>query len=141
MMSSQFFLVLVWMFCAPVVRAETPPLGKRAYLLGSEGSVSSIQRFQEGSRSSHQLMRDPILSPTAKEQVTKPRPEKKAREIESQPKARLTFAKKIIAGRYAKPRIDFILNPLPLSRADEVVRFDPIENIYQSNQTVEGDSN
>ena len=132
------FMMFLFTNAAPA-NVATPPLGDRTYVIdGRIGINHIILPGNEASDRESALMRDPIIDgfktkDLPKSFVLKPKilaPVEKA--------AVLTFHQKAISGRYAKPRVDFKLDALPLKRASEELKIDAIGNILRSDALLEG---
>lgn len=117
---------------------DLPKIGKRLYIVEGAKTGEILPLKRESTVESF-FMRDPILvQEDSKDLVMQPilKPRKAVRKSIA---AKLTFKNKSILGRYSNPRLRLDLPPLPLSRADEIRRIDPIGNIFRSNVLVEGE--
>lgn len=131
---AKIFFIMLFMVIHPAVFSEVlPPVGQRLYFLNEKGEIEIVaSQKKEVSLSTLKKFKDPIFD--IRKHLEIQALEKKALIERSNLVDRsslIELSAEYIKGRAARPRIKFEQNFLPVDRAEEDLKFQPLNKMIE----------
>jgi hypothetical protein len=118
----------------PAENHQLPPIGERKYIVDEKSPYAPVAIQEKGKVVKETYLKDPIAPGTPIQprppvkRVAQPAP--KPRQPLWQP-TRMRFNKLAVRGHLNRPRVEFTRDILPVGRADEPVRQDFMQKVFE----------